>query len=205
MDEEQDVLESDTEQTTEVKDPSDNLTPEHPRFKQVIAENHELKQSIEEMKSQMADLKSSIQDKQDTGEDTDQEELALRKIERRMSEKFASREDLKAEREAITFDKLSGRYDGSNGYPKFVPVDVVAYAKRNGYGANYEAAYKDMHFDAIVSTKRGETLRPPTSEKPTGGEKQGETDTIALEDIANMSDQEYEKNRDKILQAARPK
>lgn len=209
MDEQKDVsLELDTEQTnieTEGQDPSDKLTPEHPRFKEVIAQNHELKQNLEEMRTQMEELKSSITVKQDAGEDTDEEELALRKIERRMEEKFARKEDLSADRQALQFERLSEKYNGQNGYPKFVPVDVTAYAKRNGFGNNYEAAYKQMHFDALVQVEaKRKGFQPPTSEKPTGGEKQQEQSTLSPQDIAQMSDEEYEKHRSKILENLRP-
>lgn len=210
MDEEKDVLESETEQTNseEVKhDPSDNLTPEHPRFKEVVAEKNELKQTVTDLQTQIDDLKQSISTKQDTGEETDEEEVALRKIEKRMEGKFAKVEDVDSERQALTFDRLSDKYNGSNGYPRFVPVDVVAYARTKGYGKNYEAAYNDMHREAIVQVevKKLNTSKAPTSEKPSGGDKQAEGDTISATDIANMSDEEYEKNRTKILQAVRPK
>jgi predicted RNase H-like nuclease (RuvC/YqgF family) len=210
MDEQKDVsLESDTEQTnieTEGQDPSDALTPEHPRFKQVIAENHELKGTLEDMKAEMAELRNSIVNKQDSGEETDEEEIALRKIERRMEEKFAKKEDLSADRQALQFDRLSEKYNGSNGYPKFVPVDVVAYAKRNGFGSNYESAYKQMHFDTIVSVEasRKGKIEVPTSERPTGGERSTESTTLTPQDISKMSDEEYLKNRDKILNAIKP-
>lgn len=212
MDEHNDVsLELDTEQTnietTEGQDPSDRLTPEHPRFKEVIAKNHELEGTIGNLQSQIEELKSSINNKQDSGEDTDVEEQALRKIERRMEEKFARKEDLSADRQALQFERLSDKYNGKNGYPKFVPVDVVAYAKRNGYGNNTEAAYRQMHFDTIVQieAKKAGTVQVPTSEKPGGGERQQEGTQLTPQDIGQMSPEEYMNNRDKILQATRPK
>lgn len=213
MDEQQDVsLESDTEQTNietteEQADPSDKLTPEHPRFKEVVARVHERDEQINELNQKVQELESRIQQKQDEGEETDVEEAALRKIERRMEQKFAKKEDLSADRQALQFERLSEKYNGSNGYPKFVPVDVVSYAKRNGFGNNIEAAYKQMHFDTIVNVEAGRKgqINVPTSEKPTGGERQQEGSTLTPQDIAEMSDEEYEKNRDKILQAARPK
>ena len=211
MDEQKDVsLELDTEQTnieTEgQKDPSDNLTPDHPRFKDVIAKNHDLERVVETMRTEMDELRQSISSKQDQGENTDEDERALQIIEKRLSSKFATKDDLNSDRQAIQFDRLSEKYSGSNGYPKFVPVDVVAHAKKNGF-SNYEKAYRDMHFDTIVSieaAKKG-TVTVPTSEKPAGGERQQESSTISPQDIAQMSDEEYEKNRDQILTALRPK
>jgi TolA-binding protein len=209
MDEEKDVLESETIETTEDKaDPSDNLTPDHPRFREVIAQNHELKGTVEQLQGQVEELRNSIQTKQDAGEDTDEEELALRKIEKRMSTKFVARDELERDKESTTLSGLEGKFNGSNGYPKFVPVDVVAYAKSKGYGRNYEAAYKDMHHDAIIQAEiRSVSSRPtpPTSEKPTGGDKDTQPSVISADDIANMSDEEYEKNREKILTSIKPK
>ncbi len=189
-------------------DPSDQLTPEHPRFKEVIAQNHELKDQIGDLQSQLKDVQDSINRRQEeTGDDelTAEEEKSLDRIQKGLKTKYnvVTQEDLRVERRARTYDKLSDKYDGENGLPKFVPVDVEAHAKANGYGDNLEAAYKDMHFQAFVQAeakKTGTKITPPTSEKPTGGDRDQIANTeFTPEAVAAMSDEEYEKNRDKIL------
>lgn len=212
MDEQEAQLETGVEQvTTEVsKDPSDQLTPEHPRFKEVVAEKNQLREEIGELKAEMQRLQERITERQEVQDDeslTREEELALERIDKAMRSKgYVKRDDLEADREAEKITSLQGKYNGSDGLPKFVPDDVVVYAKRNGYGRNYEQAYKAMHFDAIVQVaQRRQNLQVPDSEKPTGGERKPATGEFTKEDIAKMSDAEYEANREKILSTVRPR
>ncbi len=203
------------DQKVEIKsDPSDNLTPEHPRFKKVIEENHQLKDSIQTLKEEMDELRQSIKDRQsDTGDSelTAEEEVALAKIERQMQSKgYLKKEDLESEkrieRRSLQLSSLGEKYDGSDGYPKFVREDIVEFAKKRGID-DYREAYKLLNFDAIVQieSKKNNGANPPGSEPPTGGEKSKPgTGEFSSEQIANMSDEEYEKNREKIKSSLKP-
>jgi len=99
---------------------------------------------------------------------------------------------------------LSQKYSGKDGYPKFDSEEVNAYAKKNGFGNNYEAAYNDLHRDAIIrveAKKLNQDPKVPTSESPASqGERSITQEGLTPEQVANMSDEEYEKNREKILQ-----
>jgi len=204
------------DQVQDVKkpDPSDNLTPEHPRFKQVIAENHELKENLQALQNDMDELKQTIQNRQqNTGNEelTTEEQEAMAKIERQMQAKgYVKKEDLEAdkrvERRAQQITKLEDQHDGTDGYPRFVKEDVVEFAKRRGID-DLSIAYRELHFDAIVQVeaKKGTGGNPPGSEPPTGGEKgKPGGSEFTPEDIAAMSPEDYEKNRAKILSGLKP-
>jgi hypothetical protein len=202
-------LQSDNKQGN--PDPSDNLTPEHPRFKEVVAEKNELKQTVAQLQSEMEEIKQSVANRQ-TREDDDsltyEEQQALDRIDRGLKAKgYLTQDDLRARSRAAQYKEMEKTYDGKNGLPKFVPIEVETYAKTNGFGDNYEAAYKDMHFDAIVqqeAKKASQVVPAPTSEKPSSGERGNVADTeFTPEAIAAMSDEEYERNRDKIMGSMR--
>lgn len=211
MDDNKDALSQSTIETPEVveekKDASDNLTPDHPRFKQVIEKLHEKDKTIDELKVELEKIKDQISQRQeDTGEQLTQDEvLALDKIDKSLRKErgYLTRDDLerevRIERNARNLEKLSETYNGTNGYPKFIPEDVVSYAEENGFGSNYMAAYKQMHFDALVNLEaKKQNVTPPTSERPTGGERSFGED-LTSEKIGQMSDEEYEKKRETIL------
>lgn len=201
-------LQSDQEQTTE--DPSDKLTPEHPRFKAVVAKNHELEGTIGSLKTELAALKESIATRQEASGDTTlsyDEQQALDRIDKGLRARgYVTQEQVAADRKvietSIKYDKLSTKYDGTDGRPKFDPLEVTAYAKQHDLGENYEAAYREMHWDALVEyqAKRASgAIKAPNSERP-GSSDRGEPETgLTDEKIANMTDSEYEKNREKIL------
>lgn len=200
----------------EVKqDPSDTLTPDHPRFKEVIAEKNELKNEVENLRSELSEVKEQIAARQEqTGEDelTSDEQVALERIERNLKAKgYVKKEDmqseLRVERKAREYERLSEKYDGKNGLPKFVADDVAIYAKRHGFD-DLERAYKDMHFDVRVeleAKRRLEGKNPPTSEQPTGGDRDGDKERLTGDDISNMSDAEYEEKRADLLSSIKPK
>lgn len=204
------------EQKTEVKsDPSDNLTPDHPRFKEVYSELKEARAKLEkmpELERQLQDLQEKIAVRQDkTGDDdfTDEELKALERIEKGLAKRgFVKNTDLKNEsfqlRLERDFQKMNEKYDGSNGLPKFVADEVFAFAKRNGMENNLESAYKLMHYDTIIDVeakKRSQGPQPPTSEKPKSGDRSGTATEMSPTDISEMSDAEWEQKREKILQS----
>jgi hypothetical protein len=200
------------EQDNQTKsDPSDNLTPDHPRFKEVVAEKNELKQTVNQLQSQMEELRQSISTRQSREDDdslTYEEQQALDRIDRGLKAKgYLTEEDLRSRNRAENYKSLTKEYDGKNGLPKFVPIEVEAHAKANGYGDNLLAAYRDMHFDAIVqqeSKRSANQPEVPTSEKPASGQRGNVANTeFTPEAISQMSDEEYERNREKILGSIR--
>ena len=196
-------LQSEQEQVK--KDPSDNLTPDHPRFKEVIAEKNQLKEEVSSLKEQLEELKEQISTRQqETGNEdlTVEEERALEKIDKQLRNRgYITKDELVVEKRAQEYSRLSDKYNGSNGLPKFDAVEVQAHAKKYGF-ESLEKAYKDLHFDAFVqleAKKNGNSINPPSSERAGGGDKQPTKSEFSPEDIASMSDADYEKNREKIL------
>lgn len=197
-----------------VQDPSDKLTPEHPRFKDVLQEKNELKQTVGELQEQLQELKAQIAERQvATGDDepTEDERIAIEKIKRELKKsnfitKGEVEDSLRVERRALQHDKLSNKYDGNNGYPKYDSLDVTEYARRHGYADNYEAAYYDMHRPAIIQVEakrmsRGEV--PPASEPPTGGERNISGTDITPTKVGEMDLGDWEQNRTKVLENMR--
>lgn len=195
----------------ETQEPSDRLTPDHPRFKQVIEKNHLLETQVNELQEQLNELRESRTGKSTTEEYSDEEREALDKIKRagfmtKEEAKALIDEEVSVERGALALRDLSQRYKGDNGLPKFDAAEVVTHAKKLGLRGNsieeLDMAYRDLHFDAFVqstSKKLTEASKPPVLEKPTGGERIIPQTELTPEQIENMSPEEYEKNRDKIL------
>jgi TolA-binding protein len=189
--------------------PSDALTPEHPRFKEVIKERNELREQIESLRSEINQIKNnSINNSGESGLSAE-EEKAIALLEKELARRgFARIDDVKAnsnaEKRAIKLETLGEKYNGSNGLPAFDSVEVISYAKENGFGDNYEQAYKSMHFDAIVSheAKKRSSVNPPSSERPSGGDRSFETG-LSVDHIKSMSPAEYEKSRLDILRKLR--
>lgn len=194
------------------QEPSDQLTPEHPRFKQVIEKLHQSNKTIEELQEQLASLKESVNQRQEqTGQNelTDDERIALEKIDRQLKARgYVTKEELESsnriEKRAIQIEKLSDKYDGTNGYPKFVAEDIIEFAEERGLRDNLEDAYFMMHRPTIIdieAKKRFNTPNVPSSEKPTGGSRQAPIAEFTPEQIAQMSDEEWAKNESKIMSA----
>lgn len=210
-------LQSDQIETNqEIKeDPSDKMTPDHPRFKEVYTQLKDLKSKEEEWTKERADLLSRLEKIERGSKSSDEEEFTpddwayLERIERGLAKRgnVATKQDILVEKKALEYDRLSGKFDGSNDLPKFVPVEVEAYAKANGF-SNLEKAYRDMHYDAFVqheAKKLSGNPTPPSSEKPTGqgGKDFAENSIEAIMQKAQtgqLTDAEYEKHREAIHQ-----
>lgn len=193
----------------EIKKPdaSDQLTPEHPRFKDVYNRMKTAEDKAESLQTQFDELSAKINTRtQETGdEELTAEDLAnLDRIDKELRRRkgYVTREDLDAEKRTDNLKEGAKVHDGSDGLPKWDSVEVVAYAKAHGFGENYDAAYNDMHYDARVQVeaeKKAKNPTPPSSERPGGGGREELESDLTAEDIANMTDEEYEKNRTKIL------
>lgn len=196
-------LQSEQEQVKQ--DPSDRLTPDHPRFKEVLERAKTAEGKVEDLQNQLNELKDQISTRQESTGDEDltvEEERALEKIDKQLrSRGYITKDELVVEKRAQEYSRLSDKYSGSNGLPKFDPVEVQSHAKKYGFD-NLEKAYKDLHFDAFVqleAKKNSNSINPPSSERAGGGDREPAKSEFSPEDIASMSDADYEKNRDKIL------
>lgn len=196
-------------------DPSDKLTPEHPRFKEVYSDLKAYKQENGELKGKMAELEEKLEKlsenynervSQDGADITSDEEEALERIEKALKSRssFVTKDELDAERRGLILQRLEDKWNGTNGYPKFDGLDVVTYARKNGFGDNYEKAYRDMHYDAFVqieAKKIAKSQEIPTSESPTAGDRSSVLGDVTPEKIKDMSLQEWYEKGDKIKQA----
>lgn len=203
-------LQPDNKQIEDKKNPSDNLTPDHPRFREVVAEKNQLKETVGFLQQQLDEMKEQIAAKQVNRSDNQidpEEEAALERIASKLRQKqvFVTKDDLSTEKQALEYERLSDKYPGGAGKsPKFDPIEVQTYAKRNGF-SNLEKAYKDMHFDALVQLEaKRQTPTPPDSERADGRVRQSPENAVTPDDIKNMSDEEYEEKRASILAALRP-
>lgn len=194
------------------EDPSDKLTPDHPRFKDVLTRAKTAEEKAANLELQIAELREKIETRQErTGDDelTPEEQASMDKIKRQLTkEGFVTNSDLRVTQNADNLRRLGDKYNGKNGLPAFDSAEIVAYAKRNGFGDNYEAAYKEMHFDAIVEKEardRSKAPNAPSIEKPTGSAETPGKKRFTQKDIANMSDEEYEQYRAGMLTAIKPK
>ena len=190
------------------KEPSDNLTPEHPRFKQVIEQNHTLKGEVEGLKTELQSLKESIDTRQEaTGDDdlTAEEVASLEKIDKQLRKRgYVTQEiiekDRRIDKRAQQFERLSEKFDGKNGYPKFKADEVATHAVKMGT-EDMNVAYRDLHFDAIVDVEAKKRLRAPDptrSEEPTSTEREV-SGNLTPAKIAAMDDQDWAENEDKIM------
>jgi hypothetical protein len=188
-------------------DPSEKLTPDHPRFKDVIKERNAEREKREAAERERDELRKQIEERQEaTGDDdlTEEEQRAVDKLDKVFRKRGYVTQSVMNRESTLT--KLSQDHNGQDGLPKFVAIDVIEYAKKNGFGENYEAAYKTMHHDAIVQTearKYAGSRGVPMSEQPAGGDRQAPVQ-FTPEEIASMSPDEYEKHRASFLSFIKP-
>lgn len=205
-------IKPDEGEVTVDSDSSEQMIPKS-RLDKVIEQREEeriLREAKEEelrlAKEKLEQIEQSKTVSQDSDTFTKDEEDALAKIERGLKQrKFVTIEDLEEQRRIdqrnLQIKELSGKYTKGSGYPEFKTDEVMVYAKKYGYGDNLEAAYKALHFDAIVQAeaqKRIGGIEPPDSEKPVGGERT-KIAGISTTQIKEMSDAEYEKAREDIM------
>lgn len=198
-----------TEDVQQTKpDASDQLTEDHPRFKQVLDRAKKAEEGNEKLARELQELKQQIQDQQ-SRQTTDDDELdedqrrAIDRIDRELAKRgYVRKEDLEVTERGNTLKSLGEEYNGKNGYPKFDSVDVIEYAAQQGYGKNYKAAYMDMHRDAIIQVeaeRRAKGITVPDSEQATGGSGRIPNTEVTPDQIAKMTDAQYEKYREQIL------
>jgi hypothetical protein len=99
--------------------------------------------------------------------------------------------------------KLENKYSGKSGLPKYVREEVEDFARTNGFGANFEAAFKQMYFDEFVDAAKGKSpSKEPYTEKPTSSLRIGEK-PLSLTTLRERLQQPdgpnwWAKNREKI-------
>ena len=199
--------------------PSDNLTPDHPRFKEVydkMKAYEEKASEVDSLREQLEALQSRISQPEHSQEDLSYEEQqAIEKIEKALAKKnlFVKKEDWEsdraAEKRSQEYLRLSQVHNGSDGLPKFDPQEVTLFARKNNLGDNLEAAYNLMHMDAKIqleSRKAAQGFSPVEMERPTAAViKSPSGMTLTSTDIATMSDEEYEQKRAEIHASLKPK
>lgn len=188
-------------------DPRDSLTPDHPRFKEVydnLKEEKEKRQTLEEELRELRTLVQSQNNKQDEEVYTEDEERALERIDKGLRKRgYLTKSEVdelnRTQQRAQAMKDLESEYNGSNGYPKFDAVEVMAHAKREGI-SNLKTAYRDLHYNAIlrVEAKRGVGVDTVDSERPTGGDRNLIAD-LDPANIENMSDDEWNKKGASIM------
>lgn len=163
-------------------------------------------EDIDTLKAQLEELKESVSNKNTNNDDTftREEEDALSKIDKGLKAKgYLTKEELD-ERDRINnrnyeITRLADKYKKGSGFPEFKTDEVLVYAKKKGFGENLEAAYRDLHWDAITQVmSKGGGLEPVDSEKPVGGEREKGTQ-LTRGDIAEMELHDYEKSRSTIM------
>lgn len=162
-------------------------------------------ESLESLKDEVAELKNSVSKKNDDGEVfTREEEDALSKIDKGLKNKGYITQDQLDEMRRIDernreINRLSDKYKKGSGFPEFKTDEVLVYANKKGFGGNLEAAYRDLHWEAITQVlSKGQETEVVESEKPTGGDRIKGT-SVTTSQIANMDINEYSQNRDDIM------
>lgn len=161
-------------------------------------------EDIDTLKAQLAELKESVSGKNTEDTFTREEEDALSKIDKGLKAKGYLTQEQLDERDRINnrnyeINKLTDKYKKGSGFPEFKTDEVLVYAKKKGFGENLEAAYRDLHWDAITQVmSKGGGLEPVDSEKPVGGEREKGTQ-LTRGDVAEMELHDYEKNRSTIM------
>jgi len=75
-------------------------------------------------------------------------------------------------------NRLTTKFNGSDGRPKYLSEEVEDYARTHGYGGNLEAAYEQLYKDELLDFEikhRGyQKRKEPYTEKPVASVKIGE-------------------------------
>lgn len=121
---------------------------------------------------------------------------------------FVTQKDLQAYQDRLyleqTHERMKVKYPGDEDMPAYDPVEIEDHMRRTG-NYNPEAAYKDLYDKERIQKAKKEALKQaqaPYSEtpgKPAVKGKESRKGVITRDSIAQMSDEEYEANRDRIL------
>lgn len=183
------------------------------RIRQLIKERNEERDAREETEQRLERLEQQAgvparggraQERSTQGRDP-----TLQRAKKRLKDAgFITKDDFQQLQDSLVlqreYDKLQAKYDGSDGRPKFDPVEVEDYMKRSG-NYNPEDAYTALYHEELVNAAKREAVKssqgtysesPDASPSPESRAKKG---ALSREDIANMSPKEYEEHREEIL------
>ena len=162
------------------RDSSGQLIPKD-RLDEVIAERNELRQKMQEVERQKAEQERLANMTPDEKYQAEQLEVAKQTLQKLG---FVTKEEqqkiMQEEKAANMFisecNRLEGKYDGSDGMPKFVATEVAAYmdelAKTGQFISDPETAYKLKNLDQIAEAKAKQQRSSTYSEKQQGGMNQ---------------------------------
>lgn len=141
------------------------------RFRKMIEERDRVKEELDRLQN----LRAEQAQKDYQAVSTPDQEVQ-QAIYRLRQGGMATQEDVQTIANQIRKDqihsKLELKYSGGK-LPEYDKVVVEDYAKRHGFGDNYEAAFKDMYFDEFVDQeRRRRRTTSPTSAKPTASTKE---------------------------------
>lgn len=173
--------------------------PAQERFKRIIQEKNALEQKLGsqvQQDSQWAQRQYPDQT-QEPGDEFNRAVKALRE-----KAKFATQDDLYALvgqiQEDREHERLSDKYDGSNGLPKYDKTEVRDYMKRKNMYGNPEAAFRDMYFDEFVDNGKKVVRRGGgyVTEKPGAGSAASRNEPMTLEKLKAELDPANPKSRE---------
>lgn len=201
--------EVDTSNENESVDSEDKVIPKS-RLDSVIAQREEERRRADELEERLAELEGKLEERTTpatpaTSDFTEEELRLLDRIGDGLRKKGFLTAEQQEEQSRIferrsQISRLSDKYGKGSGYPSFNSDKVLVHAKKNGFGSNLEAAYKDMHWDAILdieADKRSRGLNAVDSEKPSKGERPSLG--VTPQDIDSMGLHEYESQREDLL------
>jgi len=171
--------------------PYDRFAEVNEKAKKYEAELAELKAKQEESER----LASMTPDEQAQQQQLEVAKTTLKKlgfVTREEQQKMAQEE--KAANMFISeCNRLEGRYDGSDGMPKFVAIEVAGYmdelARTGQFVSDPETAYKLKNLDQIAEAKAKQQRSSTYSEKQQGGMNQvNDTRSSELEAAAKTGD-----------------
>jgi hypothetical protein len=172
------------------------------------AELETTKEELSSIKDEIASLKELVTktETKDSPTFTQEEESALEKIDKGLKQRgYMTRaeveemERIKSRNSEIV--RLQSTYKKGTGFPPFEADKVMVYAKQKGFGDNLEAAYRDLHWEAIstaIAKGQSPNMEPPDSEKPTGS-NQTVPVGITREKIAEMDVSEWNQKGASIM------
>ena len=162
------------------RDSSGQLIPKD-RLDEVIAERNELRQKMQEVERQKAEQERLANMTPDEKYQAEQLEVAKQTLQKLGFVTKEEQERMAQEQKAANMlisecNRLEGKYDGSDGMPKFVATEVAAYmdevAKTGQFISDPETAYKLKNLDQIAEAKAKQQRSSTYSEKQQGGMNQ---------------------------------
>ena len=175
------------------------------RFAEKNEEAKRFKEEAKRLEAELAELRAQQEEAQRLASMTPDEQAQQQQLEvaKETLKKlgFVTKEEqqkiMQEEKAANMFisecNRLEGKYDGSDGMPKFVATEVAAYmdelAKTGQFISDPETAYKLKHLDQIAEARAKQQRSSTYSEKQQGGMNQvNDTRSSELEAATKTGD-----------------